>query len=127
TISNVLDISERKQAERAMHDRLRFEVLLSEMATAFVHVTPDDLDRVTGEWLQRLVEHMDVERATLWQSPRRGEPLRITHTWALGDLPVFPATFAASDFPWTMARLHEGTTVVRSRFDDLPPEAAAEV
>ena len=44
-----VDISERKRAEQALEERLRFEQLLTELSATFINQPPDQIDGVIDD------------------------------------------------------------------------------
>ena len=49
-----------------------------------------------------------------------------THCWVVDGLSPTPKVVANADWPCTLARMRRGETVVFSRLDELPPEAAVD-
>jgi PAS domain S-box-containing protein len=123
------DITERKQAEEALDERLRFETLVTELSAAFANLAPNEVDREIDKWLQRLVEFLGIERATFFQSDEDCTTLYRSHTYtAPGIEPLStPPIGMKEQFPWIMDRLRRGVTVKWSRIpDDMPDEAVKE-
>ena len=62
------DITERRRAEEALRERLRFEELLSDLsARAFVNITPDRVDSHIEDGLRQILELFQVDRCALLQ------------------------------------------------------------
>ena len=53
-----LDITERKQTEEALEDRLRFERLLSDLSARFVNMPPDRVDSEIEDGLRQILEFL---------------------------------------------------------------------
>ena len=60
-----LDITERKQAEEALEERLRFERLLSDLSARFVNIPPDRVDSEIEDGLRQILEFFQVDRCAL--------------------------------------------------------------
>jgi transcriptional regulator with GAF, ATPase, and Fis domain len=107
-----------------LEDRLRFEMLLTELSARFVGVTSQSIDREIVNAQQQIVEALGLERSTLVQT-EGGKHFVVTHSWQLPGLDPFPTT-AIKDLPWISSVLTRGETVCFARIDDLPEEAARE-
>jgi formate hydrogenlyase transcriptional activator len=105
-------------------DRLRFEMLLTELSARFVAVTSVSLDEEIINAQRQIVEALDLERSTLIQL-EGGERFVVTHTWQVPGLDPFPG-FAVKDLPWVSNAVMRGETVCFARIDDLPEEAVRE-
>jgi len=101
-------------------DRLRFEMLLTELSAHFVSVTSESIDREIVEAQRRIVQALDLDRSTLAQV-EGGERFVMTHTWHLPGLKPFPV-FAVKDLPWMSSAMMRGEMVCFARIDDLPAE-----
>jgi formate hydrogenlyase transcriptional activator len=68
-----VDITERKRAEQALEERLRFERLLTELSATFINQPPDQIDSVIDEGLTRLLAALGNDRSSLAEfRPRHG-------------------------------------------------------
>ncbi len=105
-------------------DRLRFEMLLTELSARFVSVTAETIDAEIINAQRRIGEVLGLERSTLFQVEDGGS-YAVTHSWQVADLPPFPG-FLAKDLPWISGRIFGGEEVCWERLDDLPDEAARE-
>src|SRR5262245_9385981 len=118
-----------RRLDTASQDReaISFEELLSELSTAFVQVSVDRIDDEIEQWLERIVLAMGVDRSTIVQVGPADRVLRISHVWARQG---FETEWREQEirelgiFPWTLARLRAGESVVMSRLEDFPPEAS---
>ena len=110
------------QAE--FEDRLRFEMLLTELSARFVSVTSERIDSEIVNAQRQIAKVLDLERSTLAQL--EGEQrFVVTHSWQLPGLEPFPG-FAVKDMPWMASVLMRGEEVLFARIEDLPEEAARE-
>jgi formate hydrogenlyase transcriptional activator len=118
-------MTERKLAEQALEERLKFETLLAELSARFVNLPADRIDSEIEDAQHRICEFLDLDRSTLWQVPE-GEPgtLLLTHIHQPPEILTPPARMNGWDFfPWTTQKVLGGETVVISKMTDLPPEA----
>src|SRR5215510_5085200 len=118
------DMTARNDAEAEVAERLRFEALVIDLAAGLVNLKSERVDQAIEDCLRRIVEALGLDRSTLAQ--RSGDDLVVTHSWAVPGQVPFPKVFARADLPWMFAQLTAGASVVFSRPDDLPAEAAIE-
>jgi formate hydrogenlyase transcriptional activator len=104
--------------------RLRFEALVIDLAAGFVHVEAERVDQAIEDCLRHVVEALELDRSTLFQ--RSGDDMIVTHSWAAPGYEKFPTVWAKADLPWALALILGGGTLVFSRPEDLPPEAAVD-
>ena len=119
------DVTERKQAEEVLEERLKFEALLAEISMHFVNLPADQIDSEVEDAQRRICELLDLDRCTLWQVSE-GEPgtLLLTHFHQPpGSLPPPERMNARDFFPWAAQKVLNGETVTFSKITDLPPEA----
>jgi formate hydrogenlyase transcriptional activator len=124
-----VDITERKLAEQALEERLRFETLLAETSSRFVNVPTDWIDGEIDDAQRRICELLDLDRSTLWHILEE-EPgtLALIHIHQPPEILSPPERMNAPDFfPWTAQKVLEGETVVISKMTDLPPEAGRDL
>ena len=124
-----IDITERKQAEEALDERLRFETLVTELSAAFASLSPNEVDREIDKWLQTLAEFLGVDRASFLQFGDDWTMLYRTHSYTVpGIEPLPPPPIGLKDqFPWITDQLRRGVIVKWSRIpDDMPEEAVKE-
>ena len=68
-----VDITDRKRAEQALEERLRFEQLLADLSATFVNQPPDQIDGMIDDSLKRLLEMLGHDRSSLAQvQPKTG-------------------------------------------------------
>ena len=125
----VEDITERRRAEEALGERLRFEELLSDLSARFVNIAPDRVDSDIEDGLRQILELFQIDRCALLRLLPAQSTYQITHAASSDHVPPVPAgvELPSSLYPWAYAKLAEKHEVVSvSRLDDLPPEAAAD-
>jgi signal transduction histidine kinase/ABC-type uncharacterized transport system substrate-binding protein len=116
---------ERRRAELALNERLRFEALLSELSAVFSGLPALEIDDEITRGLRRIVDFLEVERGSLVMFSADGQSARTTHSWAADGVPPAPPAIALDQIPWTAARLLRGVAVCFSRLEELPAEEAA--
>ena len=124
-----IDMTERKQVEQALENRLRFERLLSDLSARFVKTPPDRVDSEIDYGLKQVLEFLQVDRVGLLRSLPDKATYQITHGVYAEDVPAVPigSELPRSIHPWAAEKLADKHEVVSfSRLDDLPPEANAD-
>ena len=120
------DVTERKQAEEALEDRLQFEQLLSGLSARFVIIPPDRVDSEIEDGLRKILEFFQVDHCALLRILPGKTSWQITHIASSDDVPPVPVgvELPRSLYPWAYEKLVEKHEVVSiSRLDDLPAEA----
>jgi PAS domain S-box-containing protein len=123
-----LDITERKHAEQALEERLRFEQLLTDLSARFINQPPDQIDSVIDDSLKRLLETLGHDRSSLGQLDQETGHILATHSCAVAGVEPFPVGVIADDYaPWIMEQVHNGHMLfLKCLPDDFPPEAEKE-
>jgi formate hydrogenlyase transcriptional activator len=124
-----IDMTERKQVEQALENRLRFERLLSDLSARFVNIPPDRVDSEIAYGLRQILEFFQVDRVGLLRSLPDRSAHQITHGVYGENVPSVPVgvELPRSLYPWAFEKLVEKHEVVSfSRLDDLPPEAGVD-
>ena len=116
---------QRKRAEQRLHERLRFETLISDLAATFIKIRAEEVDRQIEQGLRRVVEELGVDRASVGEAVAGGQ-FRITHSWTRQDVASLPTFLETSGLPWTTSRIRGGHVVSWSRPEELPDEAAVD-
>ena len=114
----------RNRAEAALRDRLGFEMLVSGLSATFAKLRGPDINRGIEESLQRVGEHLGLDRATILHSDGRGA-VQAVHRWRRPGVPL-PPLMRHADLPWFVERLGRGQIVRFSRLGDLPDDAAVD-
>ena len=108
-----------------LEDRLRFEMLLTELSARFVSVSSASIDDEIVSALRQIVEVLDLDRSVLGQLAQGGGGFVHTHRWYRPGL-VPLSESAVKDLPWMASMLARGEAVCISHIDDLPAEAVKE-
>ena len=86
------DITERKRAEEALSEQLKFERLIAEIAARLARVEPQQMDDEIKNTLQSLGHFLATERAFLGMFSVDGKSLEHTNIWAAEGISV-PSSF----------------------------------
>ena len=115
----------RVSSEQRLKERLNFEALLADISARFVNLPADRIDSEVEDAQRRICEHLDLDRATLWQvNVKEPGTLLLTHLHQIpGGKPPARRMIARDFFPWTSRKVLGGETVTISKLTDLPPEA----
>jgi hypothetical protein len=119
------EMTERKGTGQALEERLKVEVLLTEISAHFVNLPADQIDSEIEEAQRRICEFIDIDRSSLWQVLDRAPgTLLLTHLHQPPGSLSPPERMNGGDFfPWTAQKILGGETVTISKMTDLPPEA----
>ncbi len=120
----------RRRAELEAERLRQFEHVVSEAASKFVHLSPEQVDEEINETLGRICECVDADLSTLlqWNDLER-KTLMVSHEWDSDSIngPYFRGAVVSDDaYPWLAARLREAKPLLITNLDGFPPEAAIE-
>src|SRR4051794_19203709 len=104
----------------ASDDHLEFQDLISELAGQFADVEADALDELIRRSLIRIVEALQLDRATLWRwnsGDQTATPVQ-DGTRSSDTLPTAPLPLTSS--PFIVSKLEAGEAVSFTAVDDLP-------
>jgi formate hydrogenlyase transcriptional activator len=108
-----------------VEDRLRFEMLLTELSARFVGVSSASIGDEIVNALDQIVKVLDLDRSVLGQLAEGGKGFVLTHSWYRPGL-VPLSESAVKDLPWMASMLARGESVCISHLDDLPEDAVKE-
>jgi PAS domain S-box-containing protein len=115
---------QRRRAQRALAERLRFETLVSELSATFITAPAREMAAQIEKALERIVEDLRVDRAILAElDVQRSDVIDVRHSWTRPGVSAFAGAVEKKAFPWTARRLQAGHVVAVGRLDDLPAEA----
>ena len=116
---------ERRRAELALNERLRFEALLSELSAVFSGLPALEIDNEITRGLRRIVDFLEVDRGSLVKLSEDRLAVQTTHSWSADGIAQAPSAIAVDKIPWTVGRLQAKVAVRFSRLEDLPGEEDA--
>ncbi len=115
----------KESLQAQLEERIRFESLLADLSARFVGIPAEALDQEIEEAQRQICETLGLDRSTLGQPSKEGEP-QFTHSWAIPGCPSAPHSPAAPLFPWATRQIESGHIIRFSSVDELPPEAAVD-
>jgi PAS domain S-box-containing protein len=122
-----VDITDRKHAELALEERVRFEKVLADLSATFVNLPPGRFDETVDDSLKMLVKALGHDRSTLAEFRAEEESAAVLHSFTVPGCAPFVLREVPYDFlPWYLAQLQAGNPVWFERPEDLPPEAEKE-
>lgn len=101
----------RRRARLALAERLRFETLLSDVSATFTAGGPLSVDRDIEAGLRRMVEDLDVDRATLTALRDSSDEQRVTHAWTRAGITPLRDLIRGNPAPWIVSQLRQGRVV----------------
>ena len=114
-------------AERALHERLDFEALITDVTARVVVATPENIDAALLLALERLRTAVGADRAVFLEYSEDWTAAVITHVAYADGVSKIPERMDVRGlFPWTDRRLQSGDTVFVPDVAALPPEAAVD-
>ena len=118
--------AQRRRAQRSLAERLRFETLLSDLSTVLSSCPAAEVDRQIETGLQRVVDDLGVDRATIWALEDGSEEARLTHSWIREGVPSPLPVVHERDVPRIFSELRRGHVVRIPQSGDLPDEASSD-
>ena len=119
----LINLGQRRQAERALAKRLQFETLLAGLSAQFVTVEANEVDREIDQGIKRLVKFLGIDRGRLWQLSGPHEEFITTHSWATPGIQPMSLSPPEERYSWIRSQMLQGRPVAFSRPDELPEEA----
>lgn len=124
-----LDISDRKEIERQLAYREKFETIIMIISTEFILLSSDEVDEKIDYALRVIGEFVDVGRSYVFLFSDDMKRMSNTHEWCMpgitpqkNELQNIPVEAV----PWWMDKIISGETLFIPRVDELPPEASTE-
>jgi len=122
-LTSAMDITQRREAERIINHRLKFEETIADVSTRFVGGT--DIDDAINASLEDIGRLNGVSRAYVFMVNEAGTMADNTHEWCatgvsqqidnLKNLPI-------EMFPWSLDELSEGKVMQIDDVSKLPDE-----
>ncbi|MGB0682008.1 MAG: diguanylate cyclase domain-containing protein [Magnetovibrionaceae bacterium] len=123
------DITERKNAEKAVFERLNVEQALADLSRDFVRADATDLDRVLQESLAKVGRLLGADRVFVLIAGTESSMLVYAHEWYAAGIAANQASFPGihtDTMPWMMERLRRFDTINVSDVATLSERAANE-
>src|SRR5262245_14927712 len=118
--------SPREESGRTLPSGSAFEHLAAELATTFVHIPAESIDKHIEAALGRIAQALDLDRSAVVQ--RVEGHFLVTHEWTRPGFPRLPSAVIPEEaLPWVADKvLRRREPMAATRPSDYPPEAAAE-
>ena len=123
------DVTNQKQAERALEQRLASERLITGVTTSFMNLPAAEVDVGISHALQALGEFAGVDRCYVFQLSADGRHMSNTNEWCAPGVEHLQKTIQdvpVSAWPWALAQIQNRAPLHIPRVTDLPDEAAVE-
>lgn len=123
------DITERKQAEAALQQRLAFENLITSISTEFINLPPERVDAGIQHALEMIGRFSDTDRAYVFMFAGDYRTLHNTHEWCAPG--ITPQIAQLRDVPeerlrWLTRQVLDGQAVYVPDMSALPPAARSD-
>jgi PAS domain S-box-containing protein len=106
-----MDLSARKQVERELESRLRFERLVSDLSATFATERDSRAEDQVPPWLGRLGEFLDVPWVSVSQLGPNHRSLRLASSWTAPGFAPLPESVWEREFASVGASLFTGRVV----------------
>jgi PAS domain S-box-containing protein len=105
--------------------RLRFETLIADLSSKFVHLPASEVDREIMDAERLICECLDLDISAVWQWSAGAPGLfTLTHFYSAQDGPQPSMRLSDTDFPWFRQLMLEGRIMPISSLEHMPAEAA---
>lgn len=117
------ETAERKDAENALEERIRFETILADISTRFVKVSLDKIDAEINRTLKILGEFMDVDYCYVTVFSDDHLRFSCSHEWCA---PEIPSTIdkiqdiSTESFKWYFNEILSGEAVILPSLNSIP-------
>ena len=128
-ITILRDVTERKQAEKALRHRMELEKILTAISTRFINLPLDRVDSAINQALDVLGEVTGADRVHVYLLSDDGATMKNTHQWCaagIGPAGEKAKDISAANFLWTMKKLKRFENIIVQRLADLPAQARPE-
>ena len=119
----LLSRSQRRKAQRALAEQLRFETLVSDVLATLITRPAGGVDTQVERTLALIGADLEVDRVLLAERNEVQQAADITHMWEREGVPPLPPSVRWAEFPWISRRVRAGHVVVATPRHPLPPEA----
>ena len=120
--ASMVDITERKRAEEALEEHLRFEELVAGISTKFIGLSGVEFEQAIQDSLAEIGRYFDSDTVRLYRLSLQGDVFKIRNMWSDEHLspPEEMAQIHKMKYPNLAAHYSNGESTVFSKFDDSP-------
>ena len=117
------DITERKQGQQALEERLRFQGLISGISTKFIGLSGDEFEQATQDTLGEIGKYFEVDTVRLYRLSPKGDVLKIRNMWRSENLapPEEMPEIHKMVYPNLAAHYSKGESILFSSMEECPP------
>ena len=116
----------RKQTGESIDERLRFEMLISELSGAFINLPADKIGERIDEALKIVAETLDIDRSLLHEFSEDKLTLRLSHFYVGPGIKKPTSLITSKDQPYLTKTILENEIIGIKRIDDLSEAAKLE-
>jgi PAS domain S-box-containing protein len=109
-----------------LEEQIRFENLITEVSTRFIHLLPEHVDAEIESAMQKVSECLGIDRCSLAKYEESDAKFHITHRWASSGIALLPDLTPHEQIPWIAQQILGGSFVQFSNLNDFPKEAATD-
>lgn len=123
------NITQQQQAISALRQQNQFQTMITDISTAFVKATVEDIDQVLNDSLALVGEYFALHRAYIFRYSQDFSILYNTNEWNAPELKLIQGlekVYPSSNTPWWHRQIMAGNMVLTVDKQDLPEEARAE-
>ncbi|MCB5252232.1 MAG: response regulator [Candidatus Cloacimonetes bacterium] len=123
------NITQQQQAISALQQQNQFQTLITEISTAFVKATMNNIDQVLYDSLARVGQYFAIHRAYIFRYSQDFSMLYNTNEWDDPELKPIPGqkkVYPSSNTPWWHQQIMAGNMILTEDKQELPAEARAE-
>lgn len=120
--ASMIDITERKRAEEAQKEKLRFQKLISTISNKFIGLTGSEFEQRIQDALSEIGEYFNSDTVRLYRLSLQGDVVKIRNQWREEHLapPAEMAEIHTMKYPNLAAHYSKGEATVFNKFDDSP-------
>jgi DNA-binding NarL/FixJ family response regulator len=123
-LASLRDVTERVQAQKALHYRVDFQKLIADISARFVQLEHYHLEDHIGQTLQMIGEFAGVDRSFILIVSNEDAALRHAYEWCAAGIPTRfneKRNLNLSNYTWMAESLKRFGNIRVPRVTDLPP------
>jgi PAS domain S-box-containing protein len=120
----VVDITERKAAERELEHRLTLENLVATASSRFVRADPQEVDAEIDRCMMEMANFFRIERMCVYRFASDEHAAMHTHAWIAPGITPPPDEILCSDLPALFRDVLHGRVIGAKSLDELPGDYA---
>jgi len=115
------DVTQRKQAEQALQQRIQVEQLAADINAKLASTSAEQIDQVLSEILASVGQYINADFCSYWECSADGQTIHLRAHWSAVEAPTLEQKYRNNprDRAWE-ALLMEQRSVRFNRLEDLP-------